>query len=310
MRHFLSRLLLIPPLMLLISLVAFGLLHLVPSDPAEVALRINDIELTPEIIAQTRQELGLDQPFWQRYWQWLGNIVRFDFGRSFINNQPVLDEMLNALPTTLLLAGSALALIVVVSVILAILAVFKPNHALDNSVRAVLFLFMAMPNYWLALLLIWGLAVKLNLFPVSGQEQPQGIILPSLTLALGYIGTYFRLLRGAMLNQLQQPYIFYARARGLSDKRLIFRHVLPNSLHNVLTGIGMSIPKLLAGSVVVENLFALNGVGRLCIQAIFGRDYPMIQAYVLVMAGLFLIFNLVIDVLHHWLDPRLRKGAE
>lgn len=307
MRYFLSRLLLIPPLMLLISLVAFGLLHLVPSDPAEVALRLNDIELTPEIIAQTRQELGLDQPFWQRYWLWLGNALQGDFGRSFINNQPILDEMLNALPTTLLLAGSALTLIVVVSVILAILAMFKPNHALDNSVRAVLFLFTAMPNYWLALLLIWGLAVKLNLFPVGGLEQPQGIILPSLTLALGYIGTYFRLLRGAMLNQLQQPYIFYARARGLSDKRLIFRHVLPNSLHNALTGIGMSIPKLLAGSVVVENLFALNGVGRLCIQAIFGRDYPMIQAYVLLMSALFLGFNLLIDVVQHWLDPRLRK---
>ncbi len=304
----LRRLLLMPLLILLITFVAFCLLHLAPSDPTVVALRVNDIELTPEVIALTRSELGLDQPFLYRYVWWLWRILHLDLGNSFITQQPVIEEISNALPTTLYLAVTALMIVISVAISLACLSMFMLHRWGDKLIRGVLFVLTAIPNYWLALLLIWGFAVQLKWFPVSGLQQTDGIILPAFTLALGYIGTYFRLMQGAMLHQLKQPYAQYIKARGLSYKRLLFRHILPNSLHNVLTGMGMSIPKLLAGSVVIENIFALNGIGRLCIQAIFSRDYPMIQGYILLMAILFLSFNFLIDILHQWLDPRLRGG--
>lgn len=151
------------------------------------------------------------------------------------------------------------------------------------------------------------MAVQLDLFPVSGMLTHESVILPALTLSLGYIGTYIRLIRGTMLNQLQQPYVFYARARGLPDSIILRKHVLPNSLHTSLIAIGMSIPKLIAGTVVIENIFAWPGIGRLCINAIFGRDYPMIQAYILLMALLFLLSNFIVDLLQQYLDPRLTR---
>lgn len=307
MRYFINRLIQMPLMILLISFVAFILINLTPSDPAVVALRINDVELTPEVINQMRTELGLDKPFLVRYANWLWQILHFDFGQSYITQKSVLDEIKHALPTTLSLAFSALGIIIFISLSLALLSIQKPNGWLDNSIRAVLFFFTAVPNYWLALLLIWAIALQLDWLPVSGLDSPSGIILPAITLSLGYIGIYFRLLRGAMLQQMAQPYVFYGLARGLSRKRLLFRHILPNSLHTSLTGIGMSIPKLLAGSVAVENIFALPGLGRLCLQAIFSRDYPMIQAYILLMAILFLLFNFVIDLIQHQLDPRLAE---
>lgn len=305
-----KRLLLMPLMLGLISFVAFSLIHLAPSDPTEVVLRVQDIELTPDIITQTRQELGLDRPFFHRYIDWLGGVIQGDLGRSFITRQPIWAELKQALPTTLFLASTALGFILLIAVPLALLSIRNPNGKLDNSLRGGLFFLTAMPNYWLALLIIWGLAVKLEWFPVSGLASPVGIILPALTLALAYIGIYFRLLRGAMLQQLQQDYVFYAKARGLSTARIVLRHILPNSIHTLLTGLGMSIPKLLAGSVVIENLFALPGLGRLCLQAIFSRDYPMIQAYVLLMACLFLGFNLAVDVLQSRFDPRLKQEAK
>ncbi|WP_150539093.1 nickel/cobalt ABC transporter permease [Actinobacillus vicugnae] len=305
----LHRVLVMPLVILLITFVAFCLLHLAPSDPTIVALRVHDIELTPEVIALTRTELGLDKPFLYRYWLWLWRILHLDFGHSFITHQPVLDELAHALPTTLYLAFGALLLIIIVAVGLSCLSMFVLHSWGDKLMRGVLFFFTAMPNYWLALLLIWSFAVQLKWFPVSGLQQTSGLILPAITLALGYIGTYFRLMQGTMIQQLKQPYAQYIKARGLSYKRLIFRHILPNSLHNLFTGMGMSIPKLLAGAVVIENIFALNGIGRLCIQAIFSRDYPVIQGYILLMALLFLSFNFLNDVLQQWLDPRLR-GAK
>lgn len=301
--YFLRRLLLMIPMILLISFVAFVLLNLAPSDPAEIALRINDIVVTDEALTQMRHSLGLDLPFWQRYANWLQGVLHFDLGRSFLNNQPVAGEIIRALPTTLYLAAAALCFIIVVSVSLSLICVAAANQKTDTVIRGILFVLTAIPNYWLALLLIWGLAVQLNMFPVSGLSQQKGIILPAFTLSLGYIGTYVRLIRGTMLNQLQQPYVFYAKARGLPYSRIIFNHVLRNSLHTSYVAIGMAIPKLIAGSVVIENIFALPGIGRLCIHAVLGRDYPVIQGYVLLMALLFLLFNFLTDILQYKLDP-------
>ncbi|MFW8567211.1 nickel/cobalt ABC transporter permease [Orrella sp. 11846] len=306
MRHyFIVRLLMMVPLVILISFVAFALLSLAPSDPAEVSLRLNAIVPTPEAIALMRVELGLDQPFLVRYLDWLSRIVHLDFGISFLTRTPVLDEILLALPATLYLAGVTLVLIVVLSMTLALLCVFNRQGWVDYLTRGIVFILTAIPNYWLGLLLIWLLAVQMGWFPVSGMTQYHSVILPALTLSMGYIGTYVRLIRGTMLNQLNQPYVFYAKARGLSERTILFRHVLPNSLQTSLVALGMSIPKLIAGTVVIESVFAWPGIGRLCIQAIFGRDYPMIQAYILMMSLLFLGFNFLADWLQRRLNPRL-----
>lgn len=303
--YFVRRLLLMIPLLWLISFIAFALLNLTPLDPAEVALRVNDVTLNEEAIAEVRAQFGLDLPFLQRYGNWLWAVLHLDLGRSFLNHQPVLSELLHALPVTLSLTAVAFVLILFFAFGGAFLCVWKPNSWLDQSIRVLVFILTAIPNFWLALLLMWWLSVHLGWLPLSGLNQPSGIILPAVSLALGYIGTYLRLIRGAMLNQLHQPYVFYAKARGLSEQRILFQQVLPNSLYSIFTALGMSIPKLIAGSVVIENIFALPGLGRLCIQAIFGRDYPMIQAYILLIAVLFLLCNFTVDVLHHWRDPRL-----
>lgn len=306
-RYFFLRLLIMFPLMLMISFITFVLLDLAPSDPAEVALRINEIVPTEQAIALMRHELGLDNPFLTRYFDWLWNALHLNLGQSFLTRTPVLKEILTALPATLWLALISLLFIVVISLLLSLLCVFSQGTWVDKAVRGVVFIFTAIPNYWLGLLLIWALAVKLDLFPVSGMMRHDSVILPALTLSLGYIGTFIRLIRGTMLNQLQQPYVFYARARGLPESIILRKHVLANSLHTSLVAIGMSIPKLIAGTVVIENIFAWPGIGRLCINAIFGRDYPMIQAYVLMMALLFLIFNFIADILQQHLDPRLTR---
>lgn len=308
-RYILTRTLLMAPLLLLISLVAFLLVQLSPSDPAEVALRVNMVVPTPEAIAALRHELGLDAPLWQQYLSWLSRSLRFDWGTSFVTRAPVSHELAQALPATLWLAATALAMILALSLAIALLCVACAGRWPDNALRGVLFFLTAMPNYWVGLLLIWLVAVRWRWLPVGGIEAPGAVILPALTLALGYIGTYVRLLRANMLAHLHQPYVDYARARGLTPRRILWRHVLVNALYSPLVALGMSIPKLFAGTLIIENIFAWPGLGRLCVSAIFQRDYPMIQAYVLLMAVLFVVGNFAIDILLMWLDPRLRRGV-
>ncbi|ANE76758.1 nickel/cobalt ABC transporter permease [Dickeya solani] len=304
--YFIKRLFMTLPLAVVVSLVAFSLLNLVPSDPAEVALRVNDIVPTDAAVQLMRHELGLDRPFLQRYLLWLWKVLQFDFGTSFITRQPVWHEFMQALPATLYLAAVSLVMIVTLSLTLGIACAVTENTLFDNVVRSLVFLTVAIPNYWIGLLLLWGLAVNMDLFPVGGMQDERSVILPSCTLMLGYIGTYIRLIRGSMIGNLRQNYVLYARARGLPTPLIIGKHVLVNSLHASLVAIGMSIPKLIAGTVVIENIFAWPGVGRLCLSAIFNRDYPMIQAYMLLMALLFLGCNLLTDLLQAKLDPRIR----
>ncbi|MEE3652487.1 MULTISPECIES: nickel/cobalt ABC transporter permease [unclassified Brenneria] len=307
-RYILRRLLMMVPLLLAISWVAFALIQLSPSDPAEVALRVNMIVPTDEAIAAMRHELGLDRPLWRQYVSWLQHSLHLDFGTSFVTRASVGRELMQALPATLRLATAALVMILLSSLSLAMLCVATRGRWPDKLLRSLLFLLTAMPNYWIGLLLIWLLAVRLDWLPVGGIQQPGAVILPALTLALGYIGTYVRLLRNNMLGQLNQPYVDYANTRGLTARRILWRHVLINALYSPLAALGMSIPRLLAGTLIIENLFSWPGLGRLCVSAIFNRDYPVIQAYVLLMALLFVAANFLIDILQMWLDPRLRHG--
>lgn len=308
LRYTLKRILASIPLLIGISFIAFVLVNLIPADPAEVALRINEIVPTEEAVAQMREELGLNKPFLARYLEWAWRGLHLEFGTTFTNNnRTVGDEIRRCLPATLHLASVSLLIVLAVSIPLGALCAIWKNGWFDRLARLLVFLGTAIPNYWAGLLLIWFFALKLDLFPSNGTGSWRHIVLPSVTLSLTYISTYVRLLRNSMLENLQEDYVLYASARGLKRRTILLGHVLRNSLHNCVTALGMSIPQLIAGSVVVENIFAWPGIGRLCVTAIFNRDYPVIQAYVLMMGFLFVFCNLAVDILHCFMDPRLRR---
>ena len=302
------RVMLIIPILIGVSFISFSLVNLSPSNPAEVALRVNEIVPTEEAISSMSKELGLDKPFFERYIIWLRNSIRFDFGRSYINNKPVADEILNALPPTLYLSSISLIMILSISIVVGILCAIYENSIFDKLIRLIIFFGAAMPSFWLALLSMWLFAVKLDAFPTSGMDGFKSIILPSTTLSLSYISTYIRLIRNNMIENKGENYILYAHIRGLK-KVTIIKHMFKNSIQSSITALGMSIPKIIAGTIIVENIFAWPGIGRLCVSAIFNRDYPIIQAYIVMIALLFIICNLLVDIFAAYLDPRTRRVA-
>lgn len=308
-KHFLRRLLLLIPLLLGISLLSFSLISLSPSDPAEVSIRVNAMVPTPELIELTRKELGLDQPAPVRYLHWLKNALHGDFGKSFVTGRDVVGDILEAAPATLWLALTSLAVILTLCVPLGILCALKENKLADKVVRALIFIASSFPGFWAGLLLMWLFAVKFNWFPTSGMRSPSSVVLPALTLSISYIATYLRLIRSEMIKTSKENWVKFARARCLPE-RLLVKRILLNSLRGTASGLGMSIPKLMSGAFVVENIFAWPGLGRLCVTAIFNRDFPVIQAYIMIMACLFILFNLASDLFVAWLDPRERQDLE
>lgn len=302
-----KRILWMVPLLIGISFITFLLMNLSPSDPAEVALRVNEITVTPEALVQMKEELGLNAPWYERYVLWLKGILHGDFGLSYATKTPVVQEITQALSTTLLLALVTLVLIVCVGFGLGIVCALYEGSWSDKLIRFFVFVSTAMPSFWLGLLLVWLFSLHLNLLPTSGFVGLESLILPSLTLSLSYISTYARMMRNTMIETKEELFVLYAKARGLRES-VINWHIINNALRPCIIALGMSIPKLIAGTVVVENIFGLPGIGRLCVHAIFSRDYPMIQAYVFLMACLFILFNLCADVFVRSLDPRLRKS--
>lgn len=304
------RVLLAIPMLFAISFIAFILINLMPSDPAEVALRVNEIIPTEEAIASMREQLGLNEPFFIRYFNWLGDCLKLDFGVSYTNtNRKVLDEIVRCLPATINLAFISLVIVILVSIPVGVLCAVYKDSLFDRSVRTLIFIGTAMPNYWLGLLLIYIFALKLKILPSNGAISFEHYILPAITLSMTYISTYVRLIRNSMLNNMKENYVFYAKVRGLKNRIIICKHVLKNSLQSCMTALGMSVVQLIAGTVVVENIFAIPGIGRLCISAIFNRDYPIIQAYILMMGVLFVFCNLIVDIIQCFIDPRMKKGV-
>ena len=307
-KYIIKRILFAIPILIAISFVAFVLINLMPSDPAEVALRVNEIIPTEEAVRSMREQLGLNDPFFVRYFNWLGDCLRLDFGVSYTNStRTVLDEILRCLPATINLALISLIIVIGVSIPVGILCAIYKDSLFDRVIRTFIFIGTAMPNYWLGLLLIYVFSLKFKLLPSNGAISFKHYILPTITLSMTYISTYVRLIRNSMLDNLKENYVFYAKARGLKNRVIVCKHVLKNSLQSCMTALGMSIVQLIAGTVVVENIFAIPGIGRLCISAIFNRDYPVIQAYILMMGVLFVFCNLAIDIIQCIIDPRLKK---
>ena len=304
--YILKRLATVIPILIGISFLSFALISLSPSNPAEVALRVNEIVPTEEAVKSMEEQLGINKPYVERYVTWLTDSLQGDFGNSYVNNKPVATLIGQAIPNTIKLAFVALLITIVFSVLVGILCAVYEGSFGDKLARALVFVGTAMPSFWVGLLLIWIFSVKLNLFPTSGMERPSSIVLPAITLALAYISTYVRLIRNNMVQNKHENYVYYARIRGLKETTII-KHIFKNSLQSSLTALGMSIPKLIAGTVIVENIFAWPGVGRVCVDAIFNRDFPVIQAYILLMAVLFVICNLLVDIFSVVIDPRMRK---
>ena len=307
--YILRRLLLTIPLLLGISFVSFVIIQLSPSDPAEVAVRVNEIVPTEEVLALTREQLDLNKPFLVRYVDWMCAVAHGDLGRRYVDNKPVAQELARALPPTLWLALVATLFMAVCSVGMAFVCAMYEGRPVDYLLRGFIFLGTATPGFWAGLLLMWLFSVKLNWLPTSGMQGASSVILPAVTLSLTYISTYARLLRNSMVQNKQNNSVLYARARGLT-RGMIWRHIFRNSLQSTLTGLGMSLPKLMAGTFVVETIFAWPGLGWLCVTAIFNRDFPVIQAYVLLMAVMFVGCNLLVDILCAAIDPRLRNRGQ
>ena len=307
--YILRRLLLTIPLLLGISFVSFIIIQLSPSDPAEVAVRVNELVPTDEVLELTREQLGLNKPFLVRYADWMSAVAHGDLGRRYVDNKPVAQELARALPPTLWLALVATLFMAVCSVGMAFVCAMYEGRTVDYLLRGFIFLGTAIPGFWAGLLLMWLFSVKLNWLPTSGMQGASSVILPAVTLSLSYISTYARLLRNSMVQNKQKNSVLYARARGLT-RGMIWRHIFRNSLQSTLTGLGMSLPKLMAGTFVVETIFAWPGLGWLCVTAIFNRDFPVIQSYVLLMAVMFVGCNLLVDILCAAIDPRLRNRGQ
>lgn len=293
-----------------ISFITFTLVWLAPGDPAQAVYTSQGITPTPEMVDQMRVRLGLDKPFLVQYVTWLGNCLHGDFGTSYSLNKPVADLMLVRLWPTIKLSLASLLLMLVVAVPLGMLAAVRRGGIADRLVRGFSFLGISMPNFWFGLLLIWAVALKLGWLPVVSTGQGlDRLILPAATLAFAMIGKYTRQVRTAVLEELGQDYVVGARARGLSERAILTRHVLPNAQLPLITLLGLSLGSLLGGTAVVEVVFSYPGLGNMAVTAVTSYDYPLLQTYVLWIALIYMVINLVVDVSYARLDPRVRRGA-
>ncbi|MFD2611339.1 nickel/cobalt ABC transporter permease [Paenibacillus gansuensis] len=305
--YIVRRLLLSIPLLAVISFLTFGLNHLSPMEPAEVILHAQGVpQITDELVAETKAVLGMDRPFLVRYVDWLMASVQLDFGNSYITGKPVWSLLAPALLSTLYLTMISAFAIIMLSVILGVLCALWEGRLLDQSVRGIFFVLTSMPPYWLASLMVWYISVHLDLLPTSGMDSVQSFILPVTVITITYAGNYFRIVRSSMISNLNEDYVLYGRACGLPE-RIVTLHMLRNSLQTAVSVFCMAIPILLGSTVVVENLFAWPGVGALSVTSILGRDVPVIQAYVLILAAAFVLFNTLSDMVTAVINPKIRK---
>ncbi|MBO0421934.1 ABC transporter permease subunit [Enterococcus plantarum] len=293
-------------LLFLITFIPFFLLTYLSNDPAEVALRVQAITPTEQNVRQMRSELGLDQPFFSRYIDWVQQALKGDLGKSYATGKSIAGMISEAFPYTVFLTLVTLIIIIVTCLVLGILAANYQNHWTEQVLRLITFVLNAIPSFWLGLLLIFLFSVKLNWLPTGGAEGLLSVFLPALTLSLAYSSSYIRLIRNDLLQNKQLPYVDYYFTRGFS-KKTITKHLLKNSLRSSVVSIGVSIPKLIAGSIIIESVFAWPGMGLLCINAIRNRDLPVLQAYIVIMSLFFISSSLLIDSLNKRIDPRLRE---
>jgi len=309
-RFVLRRMLLMIPTLIGISMLTFGLSNATPGDPAFQAAQ-RSLGRTPnneEILAQ-RKELSLDRPLVTQYLHWVTQAAQGDLGTSFASRRPVREELFHRIPFTLELAVPAMCLALLVAVPAGMISALRRNRPVDQAVRLVSLAGACMPSFWLALLLIIVFSVRLSVLPVAGRGGLNHLILPTITLAMAPTAILARYTRSTMLEALGSDYVVTARAKGAPEWRVIGRHVLRNSLVPIVTTVGTQLGFLLAGATVIETIFVWPGVGKLLVDAITARDYPMIEGFVLYAGAAFVVLNLLVDVLYASIDPRIVTGG-
>lgn len=309
-RYLGKRLLHLIPILFGITLLTFGLMFLSPSDPAERQLLQMGVPPAPEVLAEMRSRMGLDKPFLVQYGSWLKNMLSGDMGISYTSGRPVLTELLLHLPYTAALTVSSILVTLLLAIPLGILAAINQNRWIDYLIRTGTFIGISIPSFFLSLLLIYIFAIKLKLLPVLGGGGVNSIILPVATLSIAMTGKYIRQIRAAVLEELEKDYVLGARSRGIRESVILARNVLKNALLTIVTLIGLSIGSLLGGTAIVEAIFVWPGLGKLVIEAIGQRDYPMIQGYVVWMALIFVVVNLLTDLSYRLLDPRIKLSRK
>ncbi len=310
LRFILRRLAYLLPVWIGISLVAFLLANLTPGDPARLALqRELGRQPTGEETAIARERLGLDDPAPVRYLRWLGDALTGDLGTSYRSGTPVLDSLVERFPKTLQIGGLGLLMAIAIAIPLGVLAAVYRRGPIDHLSRIVALLGASMPSYWVAYLLILLFSVRLGMLPVAGSQTWQHAVMPAVTLGIGGSASLMRLARSEMLETLGQDYIRTARAKGLRSRSLLVRHALRNTMIPISTVLGMRFAGMLGGAVIVETIFSWPGIGKLVVDAIFDRDYPMIQGFVIFMGTVFLLINLIVDVGYGLIDPRIRMAS-
>lgn len=310
LRFIAKRLLLLVPLLLGVSLVVFLLLRSGDNDPAMSYLRLSGIPPTDAALAEARLTLGLDRPLPVQYLNWLGRAVRLDFGESYVTGSPVTDHLLHYLPNTLYLAAVSLLLTVALSFPLGIAAAVWNNRWPDHLCRFLAYLGVSTPSFWLGFLMIMLFSAHLHWLPSMGMGGIGHVVMPALSVALMSTCINMRLLRGSMLEQMNSRHILYARMRGLRERTVVGAHVLRNSLIPMLTAMGMHIGEILGGAVVAEVVFSWPGVGRYAVSAIYNRDFPVMQCFILMMTVIFVACNLLTDIAYAFVDPRMRLESE
>ena len=283
-------------MLIIVSFISFALMNLSSGDPAEIMLSSQGSVVTPQLLESVREDMGLNQPFVTQYLNWLKNIIHGDFGTSYASGRSVIVEMNEHLPYTIKLAGSAMIITLIVSIPLGILSAVKKDKFIDKFIRLFTFVGNSIPGFLLALILLLVFSLKLKLLPILSESGAKSIILPSVTLAFAMTSKYIRQIRTAVIEELDKGYVKGARSRGIKESVILYKDVLKNIMITVITLTGLSIGSLMGGTAVVESIFVWPGVGSLALSAIANRDYPIIQAYVLWMAVMFIIINLITDL--------------
>ena len=300
-----KRLLQLIPILIGLTFLVFTLLYIAPGDPAQRKLTAQGVAVSKQVLEQTREEMGLNRPFLVRYGDWLLGVLRGDFGASYKDGMPVLPKLMRCMGKTLVLAAGSLLLALVVSVLLGVLTAARRGGVIDRLVRLLTFVGNAMPNFLVSVLLMYYLCIQVNLFPVIAKGTVQGLFLPALALAIPMASRFIRQIRAEVLEELGKPYVAGALARGVAMRTVLVHDVLRNTLSGVLTIVGLSVGTLMGGSVVVETIFRWPGIGQLVMDAISARDFPVIQGFVLLMAVIYVVVNLLTDLSYRALDPRV-----
>ena len=305
-RSIIRRVLQFIPVLLGITFLAFLLIYLSPSDPVSVRMSAGGISVSPEIMESMRRSMGLDRPLLVQYGDWLWNILHGNMGKSYITDADVLDQILKALPYTLKMAGASLLLTLCISIPVGILTAAMQNSKFDYVVRVMAFVGNALPNFIIALCLMFIFSYRLGWIPVLATTKPIGLILPALTLALVMSSRYIRQIRAAMLDELGKGYLVGLRSRGLSETTILYKNVLKNIMVTVITLTGISLGSLLGGTVIVETVFTWPGLGSLIMEGISQRDYPVVQAVIVWMASAFMVVNLLTDISYTVFNPKIK----